>query len=186
MSIATNTTRHLCKNGEFAPLIRPVIVTMACHVRIMTQTDALRLAFRDPPKPPASRREQRALRTKAQALSPVRILLSLALAPVVAAGLTVSIFVRTSEYEAPDALRHLIALAGCNSAAKLNMTDIPRGAVGYHPRNDADGDGISCESGRVLASAETAEVSSPQAVPMTVTTRSVGGAKFLRPDAASQ
>ena len=130
-----------------------------------------------------SRRQIRAARTRARALSPVRILVQLLLVPVVTVALTVSIYIRTSPYEAPDALRHLLAMGGCDVAAKLNLVPNYRGEVGYHARNDADGDGVAC--GSAIASvapqapARPAELAPVQPV-QSVSSR-ISGAKFLRP-----
>lgn len=144
----------------------------------MTQdVNALKTAFREIPSTAILRRYERADRTRREALSPSRILLSIVTVPVLTVGLTVSIFVMTSDYDRRDALRHLIALAGCEPAAKIGMTDMTRGEVGYHPRNDPDGDGLSCDTGRAAldtagwAGAAVAMETAPPAP----------GARFVRP-----
>ena len=151
----------------------------------MDEQDALRQAFRGDAKPvkPLTRRQMRAARTRARALSPVRILVQLLLVPIVTVALTVSIYIRTSPYEAPDALRHLLAMGGCDVAARLNLVPSYRGEVGYHTRNDVDGDGVAC--GSALASiaphmpARPAQLAPVQ--PVQPVSSRISGAKFLRP-----
>jgi len=135
----------------------------------MTDADRLRYAFQDP-KPP-TRREVRAQRTRAHALSPTRIFMQLLLVPVVTVVLTVAIYTRTSPYEPRDALRHLLALTGCDAAVKFGVAPAYRGELGYHARNDEDGDGVAC-AGESSALAETAPETGGGAA---------SGAKFLRP-----
>lgn len=144
----------------------------------MTDSDTLRSAFRDSTKPAKSnralRREKRADATRAQALSPVRILTSVLLVPVVTGALTVSIYIRTSPFEREDALRHLIALSGCSAALKFGVPHAARGEPGYHARNDTNHDGIACnENDPAFPGMETVDRSTPL--------RNAGGAKFLRP-----
>lgn len=115
----------------------------------MDETEALKLAFRSDPA--LSRREKRSARTRPRASLALRILLSLMATPFLATSLTVSIYIYTSRYEPPDALRHLIALTGCAAAAKIGMTPTYLGEMGYHARNDADGDGVACGSLRPAA-----------------------------------
>jgi len=114
-------------------------------------------------------REARAARTRARALSPVRILFQVLLLPVAAAGMTVSIYVAFSPFEREDALRHLASMHGCETAAKLGLANMRAGEVGYHKRIDPDQNGIACED---------AVVASVQAAPAQ---ESTGGAKFVRP-----
>lgn len=142
----------------------------------MDGSDDLRAAFRAPAR--SSRRERRALRTRRRALSPVRILLRVAAIPLVAGALTVSIYIRTSPYPPPDALRHLMAMAGCDRAARLGLAPARVGELGYHKRNDPDGDGVAC--GSAFAPGVTSRV---VAVPAETgePARMNGGAKFLRP-----
>lgn len=115
----------------------------------MDQTEALKLAFRDHPGPP--RRKKRPARTRGKAFTPLHILSSLLACPLLAVSLTVSIYIYTSPYEPPDALRHLIALTGCAAAAKVGVATASLGEMGYHLRNDADGDGVACGSFRAAA-----------------------------------
>jgi hypothetical protein len=155
----------------------------------MDKSEALKSAFRT--NATLSKRERRAARTRARALSPVRIILSLMSVPVVATGLTVSIYIRTSPYEPPDALRHLIAMSGCDAAAKVGVAPALRGQLGYHPRNDDDGDGVACGSiwsdarpevaGDFETVPELAQLPDGTVAAATPAVRSVGGAKFLRP-----
>jgi len=139
----------------------------------MTHHDPIRQAFLDTPAF-LSRRERRAARTRRHALSPLRILLSLAMVPVVAAGLTASIYIRTSPFPPQDALRHLIALSGCQAAARVGVPNAHTGEPGYHARYDTDGNGVACENDTRIAAYEKA---SGDAAPL----RNAGGAKFLRP-----
>ena len=132
--------------------------------------NALKSVFREAPKP--SRRIARADRTRAHALSPVRILIRVLFLPVAILGITLSIYIRTSPYEQSDALRHLMAMAGCETAAKVGLAPARKGDLGYHDRNDPDGDGIACGT-RVAADAPA--VSNPD-LP-----RRTSGAKFLKP-----
>ena len=115
----------------------------------MTDTDALRAAFRDgKPQPQDQRTARRAARadaTQRQALSPVRIITSVLLVPVVAGGMTMSIFIRTSPFEREDALRHLVAMTGCSAATKVGVAGAARGEPGYHERHDVNRDGIACD-----------------------------------------
>ena len=114
------------------------------------------------------------MRTRAKALSPVRIALKLLLVPVVTVGLTASIYIRTSEYPPEDALRHLLSLAGCKTAATLNLAPAYRGSIGYHVMNDPDGDGVACESENVTVAVLPPEPPAP-------TGRVANGAKFVLP-----
>jgi len=135
----------------------------------MTDTNSFRYVFQEQ-KPP-TRRELRAEQTRALALSPTRIFLKLLLVPVVTVVLTVTIYSRASPYEPQDALRHLMALTGCDAAAKIGLAPAYRGELGYHPRNDENGDGVACAN----ASSALAE-----ATPDTPR-NTADGAKFLRP-----
>ena len=114
------------------------------------------------------------MQTRAKALSPVRILLKLLLVPFVTVALTASIYIRTSEYPPEDALRHLLSLAGCRTAATLNLAPAYRGEIGYHEMNDADGDGVACEGERITVAQLPSEPPAPEG-------RVAGGAKFVRP-----
>jgi len=140
----------------------------------MTEMDALRDAMRS--KPAATGRDARADRTRAQALSPVRIAIRLALAPVTAVGVAMSIYVAASPYEEQDALRHLIAMTGCDAAEVLGVAPAQAGNLGYHARNDRNGNGISCED-----PLDAYLVSAEQTAVQAVERAGALGAKFLRP-----
>ena len=148
----------------------------------MTDIVALKDAFRTDVTP--SRRERRAQATRAQALSPTRILTQVLLVPIVTIAMTVSIYVRTSPYERTDALRHLAAMAGCDTAHSMGLAPAITGAIGYHKRNDADGNGIACETAQRPITAIAARVS-PHATQPTERLedgpRIASGAKFIRP-----
>ena len=144
----------------------------------MDQYDALKSALRGPPKAAKpSRRERRAARVRARGpvFSLRKVVLSLMTIPVIAASLTISIYIRTSPYEPAEALRHLIAKTGCEAAFRVGLAPARRGEMGYHERNDLDGDGVACGSGVV---ADAGPSGGPAGEP---SVRSVGGAKFLRP-----
>ncbi len=150
----------------------------------MSDVDALKEAFRAEHKP--SRRERRARATFAHALSPTRILGQVLLVPVVTIALTVSIYVRTSPYERPDALRHLAAMAGCDTARSMGLAPAFEGEIGYHKRNDADGNGIACETARNPLAGIVARTLSALPVPdergyEPRDLRMDGGAKFVKP-----
>ena len=145
----------------------------------MDETDALRQAFRDKAKP-LSRRQIRAARTRARALSPVRILIQLALVPVVTVALTITIYIRTSPYDPPDALRHLLAMGGCEVAANLNLVPSFRGELGYHDRNDPDQDGVACGTNLAEIAPDQPDILPPVSED-NAQTPGISGAKFLRP-----
>ncbi|MDF0603802.1 excalibur calcium-binding domain-containing protein [Psychromarinibacter sp. C21-152] len=117
----------------------------------------------------------RAEETRRRALSPVRILLQIAAIPLVAAAVAVPLYLRTSDYPPMDAIRHLAALAGCEQAAAVGLAPAREGGLGYHRRNDPDGDGVACGTAHAAASAP-ARPADPEAP-----SRMTGGAKFLRP-----
>ncbi len=162
----------------------------------MSQTNDLKSAMRHDAAP--SRREIRAARTRAQALSPMRILLSVLSLPFVATGVAMSLYVNTSPFDPPQALAHLVARVSCDAAATVNLAPAYRGGLGYHARNDHDGDGVACES--VLAFGAPAPVQGVAVTTKTATktatetatapatlsdrnnsVRRAGGAKFVRP-----
>ncbi|SMX31561.1 excalibur calcium-binding domain-containing protein [Actibacterium lipolyticum] len=119
------------------------------------------------------RRANRARRAEAlrkDALSPIRILKRLVLVPVVAAGIALSAYIRTSDYGSEDALRHLVAMVGCGPAAAMGLAPAQEGELGYHPRNDPEGDGVACGTETRFPAPEQDN-----------RVRSVGGAKFVRP-----
>jgi len=146
----------------------------------MSQTDDLKRALRTDPDP--SRRERRAARTRAQALSPGRIVMALLSLPLVAGGVAVSLYIRTSPYEPPLALAHLVARAGCDAAATVGLAPAYRGGPGYHARNDADGDGVACEiAGFAAEPVQDVAYSAPPVDTPDTPKRMVGGAKFVKP-----
>ena len=129
--------------------------------------------------PRAAARHRRADATRRRALSPFRIILMILMLPATTAAIAVGVFLRTSEFEGPDALLHLVALAGCERAEALVPGPYRDGEPGYHARNDANGDGVAC-------GAAVPQYTAPQstAVPQTVEApqqRQVGTAKFVRP-----
>jgi len=150
----------------------------------MSQTDGLRRAMRKNPTP--SRRERRAARTCAQALSPIRIFFSLLSLPVLAVSVALSVYIRTSDYDPPDALAHLVARFGCGAATSIGLAPSYRGGLGYHARNDPDGDGVACDvvAGFDAMPVQAVENSAPVAAPVQTrdfSQRMSGGAKFVKP-----
>ena len=100
------------------------------------------------------------------------VILKLAAIPVVALAVGLSLFLRTSPYAPAEALLDLVARGGCPAAAAVGLAPARRGALGYHARNDTDGDGIACER------EPAARV---RAIPLAGGARRAGGAKFVRP-----
>lgn len=131
-----------------------------------------------------ARRVARAAETRRQALSPMRILLRVAAIPVLATTIGLSVYIRTSDHAPGDALRHLVAMAGCEAAAAVRLAPAAQGQLGYHVRNDADGDGIACgHAAPDLASRIAARAPAP---PVDTTLgpadrQMSGGAKFVKP-----
>lgn len=121
-----------------------------------------------------SRRHRRAARTRAQALSPVRIAMRVLALPGLTLVVALSVYIRTSPYDPEQAILHLIARTGCENARSVGLAPALRGDPGYHARNDADADGVACEVRHVAATQSAPSDSSAQ-------TRFVGGAKFVRP-----
>ena len=105
----------------------------------------------------------------------MRILLRIAVVPLVAGAVAVSIYIRTSDFPPEQAMLHLYALAGCDAAASVGLAPAFRGGVGYHARNDPDGDGIAC----LPALPPRAPAAASQ--PSTPAESRAGGAKFIRP-----
>ncbi|MFT4959011.1 MAG: hypothetical protein ACI92Z_000083 [Paracoccaceae bacterium] len=125
----------------------------------------------------------RAAGLRARTLSPWRIGLKLLSIPVLAVSVAVSIYIRTSPYEPEQALAHLIARANCDAARSIGLAPAYRGGLGYHARNDADGDGVACEMNRPFKAAPMVQGMKltkvePAAAP---SVRMVGGAKFVKP-----
>ena len=142
----------------------------------MSDTDSLRLALCGTEKPKGNpRREARAARTRAQALSPTRILLQVLFLPVAITAITISVFVRTSPYERQDALRHLAAMTGCDTAEAMGLAPAFEGELGYHKRNDPDGDGVACGDQPAAKAVVSAATETPADAVR------ISGAKFLRP-----
>lgn len=96
-----------------------------------------------------------------------RFLWKLMLLPVTAAGVFLSVYMRTSPFPPEQAMLHLLAGVDCPMAAPLTWPRRSRASPGYHARFDEDGDGIACEPLPGMV------VEGP--------TQSRGGAKFLRP-----
>ena len=135
---------------------------------------------------PVSRREKRAARTRAEVLSPGRIVMSLLSLPLVAGGVAASLYVHTSPYDPPDAFAHLMARAGCDAARSVGLAPAYRGELGYHAKNDADGDGVACERVYRFGSApvQSVEVAGPAPDPGPMQgspDRMLGGARFVKP-----
>ncbi len=160
--------------------------TMACQTGFMSETESIRRALYPDEAP--SKRQRRAARTRAQALAPGRIIKSLLSLPVLALGVAMSVYIRTSPYEPPAALAHLIARVGCDAARSVGLAPAFRGALGYHARNDADNDGVACESADFRVRLPQDSVQAQQetqlpvlAQPQGASVRMAGGAKFIRP-----
>jgi len=170
--------------GQIIAQIRHRRAVFARYVAQMSEIDALKDAFRTEVKP--SRRERRARATLAHALSPARILTQVLLVPIVTIAMTVSIYIRTSPYERVDALRHLAAMAGCDTARSMGLAPAFKGEIGYHKRNDADGNGIACEDSRnplagIVARTLSALPEPAQYDGAANSVRMDGGAKFVKP-----
>ncbi|MDP5219322.1 excalibur calcium-binding domain-containing protein [Ruegeria sp. 2205SS24-7] len=132
------------------------------------------------------RREKRAAATRAKALSPARIVALIASLPLVMCSTALGVYIRTSPYPAEQALQHLVAMAGCEAAAKVGVFEVREGMAGYHASNDHDGNGVACEvqsnTASLVGAEETvqaARVSAPAAG--NTERRSIGNAKFIRP-----
>lgn len=137
----------------------------------MTELQAIREALYPEASKKQTRRQRRADRTRAKALSPLRILLLLASLPIIAGSTAIGVYMRTSPYPPELALRHLAALGGCEAAALAGLPQARRGEPGYHQRNDADLDGVACGTTLAAASMEAREPAQ----------RAPGQAKFVRP-----
>lgn len=147
----------------------------------MSQTDDLRRAMRH--EPPPSRREIRAAQPRARILTPGRVFLSLLKLPIVAGSVAVSLYIYTSPFDPPKALAHLVARAGCDAAASVNLAPAYRGGLGYHARNDVDGDGVACGVVPDIATSLMRGVTGQTAAlpDQGGSYRRAGGAKFVRP-----
>lgn len=149
----------------------------------MSDMDDLRRALRH--EQPVSRCQMRAARLRARTLSPWRIGLKLLSIPFLAVSVAVSIHIRISPYEPPQALAHLIARVDCDAARSVGLAPAYRGGLGYHKRNDPDGNGIACEQGDLFTAAPEAKggnltKTTAESAPDTLV-RIVGGAKFVKP-----
>ncbi len=147
----------------------------------MSNLDGLGRTMRQ--KHPASRRQMRAARLRARALSPVRIVRLLLSIPILASIVATSLYMRTSPYEPHIALAHLIARFGCDAALSVDLAPAYRGEVGYHARNDEDGNGVTCEYDSQFTAPttiETASLATAEPVPA-VQERMANGAKFVKP-----
>lgn len=141
----------------------------------MSDDTSLRSAFLTPEKP--SKNVRRARRSVREALSPFRILWRIAMVPVVTLSLTIGIFARYGPYEQEDALKHLYAMKGCDAAAEVGLSGAFAGELGYHSKNDPDGDGIACPVDNPLNTrASATPVEAAESTPRVST-----GAKFIRP-----
>ncbi len=144
----------------------------------MSDHDALKSAFRSAEKPPrVLAGAGRADRTRAVALSPMRNLFRVLMIPIVTLSVTVGIYVQISPYERQETLMHLAAMAGCDTALKFGLSDMHEGELGFHARNDTDGNGIACESGDRVAALETGAAPTGDVVEI----RQSSGAKFVKP-----
>ena len=132
------------------------------------------------PTPRSRQRHRRAEALRRKALSPVRILTMILALPITIACISFGVYMRTSPYEPDEALLHIVALAGCDAARAVGVAPSYRGMVGYHTRNDPDGDGVACDEPRPVA-AGTPAASAAKAPVRQVKERTVGGAKFVRP-----
>lgn len=148
----------------------------------MSEIQAIRAALYHEEGP--SKRQLRAARTRAEVLSPVRIILSILTLPPLALSVALSIYIRTSDYDPPDAVAHLLARGGCGAARSVGLAPSYRGGLGYHARNDVDGDGVACDGTEVLSVevVENSVLSKPVAIQNTsASIRMKGGAKFVKP-----
>ena len=144
----------------------------------MSEIDDLRNGLQEDPA--AIRRAQRAARTRARAMSPMRVARYLLYLPVLTAVIGLSVYIRTSPYEPPEAVMHLAALAGCEAAGWVGVAPSRRGDPGYHARNDHDGDGVACEAQDSLGGAVRQSAGAP-APSAEARPRMVGSAKFVKP-----
>ena len=124
----------------------------------------------------SGRRQRRAEALRRRALSPLRILLMVLMLPVTTFGIALGVYLRTSPYEPAEAVLHIVALAGCDAAQAVGIAPAYRGGLGYHERNDPDGDGVACGVAVETEPQSAATGRAPEAKE-----RMLGGAKFLRP-----
>ena len=111
------------------------------------------------------RRIARSERYLDRAYAPLRLVIKLALTPVLAVAVATSIFMSAGPYDRDAALRHIVAIAGCEAADAVGLAPARAGQPGYHRPLDPDGDGRSCQSDDIATAAGVLPA---------------GGAKFLR------
>lgn len=134
------------------------------------------------PGPRLTRRQRRAEAVRRKALSPIRILMMVLALPLTTGMIAIGVYIRVSDYDRPEAVVHLVAMAGCDVVQKLVPGPFYEGGPGYHKRNDPDGDGVACgpsaprsvSTFAQQAPTITPEVEAPKE-------RTVGTAKFLKP-----
>lgn len=152
---------------------------MLCETRVMSETQAIRAALYHDEGP--TKRQLRAARTRADTLSPVRIILSILTLPPLAFSVALSMYVRTSDYDPPQAIAHLVARGGCDAARSMGLAPSYLGGLGYHARNDVNGDGVACDDADAHL-VENMAISNPVAIQSTFArTHMTGGAKFVKP-----
>ncbi|MBV0911015.1 excalibur calcium-binding domain-containing protein [Anianabacter salinae] len=125
---------------------------------------------------PMSRRARRAQRIRDKLFSPTRIITAILSIPVIAVAVTISLYIRTSPHAPENALMHLVAMSGCEGAALVGLAPATKGRLGYHDRNDPDGNGVACETADQIAAAEQERLPGEETA-----LRVVGGAKFVKP-----
>lgn len=95
--------------------------------------------------------------------------------PLTTGIIAIGTYMRASDKDRPEAVLHLVALAGCDATRALGFGAFREGEAGYHKRNDPDGDGVACGS---AAPRPTWTASQGVQAPKQ---RTVGTAKFLKP-----
>ncbi|UWR07608.1 MULTISPECIES: excalibur calcium-binding domain-containing protein [Ruegeria] len=134
------------------------------------------------PDPRLARRQRKADALRRHALSPLRILLMVLALPLTTGMIALGVYLRTSDLERTEAVMHLVALAGCDAARSVGLGPMREGQLGYHKRNDPDGDGIACESSVRAATRSAVPVQAPASTQSAAPKpRAVGNAKFVRP-----
>ncbi|WP_241481044.1 excalibur calcium-binding domain-containing protein [Ruegeria sp. ANG-S4] len=123
------------------------------------------------------RRHRRADEQRRRALSPVRILIMVLALPLTTGIIALGTYFRATDRERPEAVLHLVALAGCDATRAMGFGAFHEGDAGYHKRNDPDGNGIACETAAPVMKASPTVLPSTEAPKQ----RMVGNAKFVRP-----
>ncbi len=121
------------------------------------------------------RRHRRAEQQRRRALSPFRILFMILALPLTTGIIAIGTYMRATDRDRPEAVLHLVALAGCDATRAMGFGAFYEGEAGYHKRNDPDGDGVACASvapGTGFVAPQEAEAPKQ---------RTVGTAKFLKP-----